>query len=320
MSPQRGRDSKDISPLTRSYDSSVDQSIHTDEANQGAETVNAVAVLGEARGETIEQVAHCWLPLGTNQMGAWREQLGSVCAVRQLSVGMEAKRRRANGGGHDPAHHYGARGEVVTFARRRVIDVTPIASSICEAPTFHVVDLVYVNKWSKLEIGGVRYGVMCAEDGVVMDDGVTGRLSEDHYLMTTTSSGAATVWEWIENWLQTEHPEWKVHVTPVTGGYASMNVAGPSSRILLQRLVKGIDLSPNAFPYMNVRQGSVAGVDCFMWRIGFTGELSYEIHVPASYGLHVWEALFESGADLGIGPSDSRHSESCYCRGPSSSA
>ena len=183
-----------------------------------------------------------------------------------------------------------------------VIDVTPLGKLDLRGPDVpKLLNLVYVNKWSKLGIGGVRYGVMCAEDGVVMDDGVTGRLAEDHYLMTTTSSGAATVWEWIENWLQTEQPEWQVHVTPVTTAYASMNVAGPSSRMLLQRLVEGIDLSPDAFPYMTVRQGTVAGVDCFMWRIGFTGELSYEIHVPASYGLHVWEALFKSGEDLEIG-------------------
>jgi sarcosine oxidase subunit alpha len=144
---------------------------------------------------------------------------------------------------------------------------------------------------------------MCAEDGVVLDDGVTGRLGPDHYLMSTTSSGAATVWEWVENWLQTERREWKVHVTPVTTAYASINVAGPRSRELLGRLTGGGELSPDAFPYMNVRTGSVAGVDgCFMWRIGFTGELSYEVHVPAGYGLHVWEALIEGGADLGVAP------------------
>ena len=69
--------------------------------------------------------------------------------------------------------------------------------------------------------------MMCAEDGVVLDDGVTGRLGEDHYLMTTTSSGAGSVWEWVENWLQTERPDWRVHVTPVTTAYVSINVAGP---------------------------------------------------------------------------------------------
>jgi sarcosine oxidase, subunit alpha len=160
-----------------------------------------------------------------------------------------------------------------------------------------------VNKWSKLGVGKVRYGVMCAEDGVILDDGVTGRLGEDHYLMSTTSSGAATVWEWVEDWLQTSHPDWQVHVTPVTTAYASINVAGPRSRELMQRLVSGVDLSPEAFGYMQVRTGSVAGVaDCVLWRIGFTGELSYEIHVPASYGLHVWEALMAAGEDLGVVP------------------
>jgi sarcosine oxidase subunit alpha len=143
---------------------------------------------------------------------------------------------------------------------------------------------------------------MCAEDGVVLDDGVTGRLGEDHYLMSTTSSGAATVWEWVENWLQTARPDWRVHVTPVTTSYASINVAGPTSRELLSRLTD-VDLDPEAFAYMRVRTGTVAGVpDCVLWRIGFTGELSFEIHVPAGYGLHVWEALMAAGADLGVTP------------------
>jgi sarcosine oxidase subunit alpha len=142
---------------------------------------------------------------------------------------------------------------------------------------------------------------MCAEDGVVLDDGVTGRLGPEHYLMSTTSSGAATVWEWVENWLQTERPRWRVHVTPVTTAYASMNVAGPHARRLIERVTTGVELSNEAFPYMGVRTGRIAGVgDCVLWRIGFTGELSYELHVPASYGLHVWESLLAAGADLGI--------------------
>ncbi|MBO0851474.1 MAG: sarcosine oxidase, partial [Pseudonocardia sp.] len=157
--------------------------------------------------------------------------------------------------------------------------------------------------WSKLGVGRVRYGVMCAEDGVVLDDGVTGRLGDEHYLMSTTSSGAATVWEWAENWLQTEHPDWRVHITPVTTAYASINIAGPRSRELLGRLAENVDLANAAFGYMNVRTATVAGVpDCVLWRIGFTGELSYEIHVPAGYGLHVWERLLEVGDDLGVAP------------------
>nr|MBA3409369.1 sarcosine oxidase [Geodermatophilaceae bacterium] len=183
-----------------------------------------------------------------------------------------------------------------------IIDVTPIGKLDLRGPDVSkLLNQLYINKWSKLAVGKVRYGVMCAEDGVVMDDGVTGRLGEDHYLMSTTSSGAANVWEWVENWLQTEHPEWQIHVTPVTTAYASINVAGPRSRELVGRLTEGIDLSAEAFPYMNVRTGRVAGVDdCVLWRIGFTGELSYELHVPAGYGLHVWERLLEHGKDLGV--------------------
>ncbi len=141
-----------------------------------------------------------------------------------------------------------------------------------------------------------------------MDDGVTGHLAENRYLMTTTSSGAATVWEWAENWLQTEHPDWAVHVTPVTTAYTSINVAGPKSRQLIERLVSGtgegaIDVSADAFSYMQVRQGTIADVpNCIMWRIGFTGELSFELHVPAGYGLHVWEQLLDVGSDLGVAP------------------
>jgi sarcosine oxidase subunit alpha len=202
--------------------------------------------------------------------------------------------------------HYGDPAAEARNVRETVgiIDVTPLGKLDLRGPDVPLLlNLLYVNKWSKLGIGRARYGVMCAEDGVVLDDGVTGRLGEEHYLMSTTSSGAATVWEWVENWLQTEHPDWRVHVTPMTTAYASINVAGPNSRELLGRLVEGVDLSPEAFDYMNVRTGRIAGVhECVLWRIGFTGELSYELHVPAGYGLHVWEELLRAGADLGVRP------------------
>jgi sarcosine oxidase subunit alpha len=202
--------------------------------------------------------------------------------------------------------HYGDPEAEVRNVRAAVgiIDVTPLGKLDLRGPDVpRLLNLVYVNKWSKLAEGAVRYGVMCAEDGIVLDDGVTGRLGPDHWMMSTTSSGAETVWEWIEQLLQTEHPDWAVHVTPVTSAYASINVAGPSSRVLLGRLAEGVDLSADAFPYLGVRTATVAGVaGCFTWRLGFTGELSYEIHVPSAYGLHVWEALLAAGADLGVAP------------------
>jgi sarcosine oxidase, subunit alpha len=144
---------------------------------------------------------------------------------------------------------------------------------------------------------------MCSDDGVVLDDGVTARLSADEYFMTTTSSGATGVGEWIESWLQGSSIEGRVHVMPATDAFASINVAGPRSRELLSRVTEDVDLDPAAFAYLGARKGRVAGVDgCLLLRLGFTGELSYELHVPAGYGLYVWETLLERGRDLGIAP------------------
>ena len=244
-------------------------------------------------------------PVTLGALAGQAVRAGALLADAALARG--ARRRAADRGGLDPAGPLRRRRRPRrgTSARTSASSTSPrSASSTCAAPTFRkLLNLLYVNKWSKLEIGRVRYGVMCAEDGVVLDDGVTGRLGDEHYLMSTTSSGAATVWEWAENWLQTEHPDWRVHVTPVTTAYASINVAGPKSRQLIERVTEGVDLSNEAFPYMHVRTGTIAGVDdSVLWRIGFTGELSYELHVPAGYGLHVWEALLAAGRRPGRRP------------------
>jgi sarcosine oxidase subunit alpha len=273
------------------------------------ETVNTVAVLGEAIGRGIAE-------LGTT---VWRPPYAPISLGALAGATLEPIRRSPMHAWHEahgatplvagqwirPDYYADALAEARNVrANVGIIDVTPLGKLDLRGPDVpKLLNLVYVNKWSRLAVGSVRYGVMCAEDGVVFDDGVTGRLSEDRYLMSTTSSGAAAVWEWLENWLQTEHPDWQVHVTPLTTAYASINVAGPSSRELLSRLVDGVDLSAEAFPYMRVRTGRIAGVqDCLLWRIGFTGELSYEIHVPASYGRYVWETLLETGIDLGVAP------------------
>jgi len=273
------------------------------------ETVNAAAVLAEAVGQPLQALGttvwrppyapislgalagRIFEPVRRSPMQPWHEAHGAVPLVAGQWIRPD---------------HYGDPAAEVHNVRRNVglIDVTPLGKLDLRGPDVpELLNLLYVNRFGNLGVGRVRYGVMCAEDGVVLDDGVTGRLGERHWLMTTTSSGAAAVWEHVEHWLQTEHPEWRVHVTAVTTAYASINVAGPASRELLSRLVDGVDLAPEAFPYMHVRTGMVAGVaGCFMWRIGFTGELSYELHVPAAYGLHVWESLMAAGADLGVAP------------------
>jgi len=271
------------------------------------ETVNTVAMLAEATGSDIED-------LGTT---VWRPPYAPITLAALAGRRFEPVRASPMQSWHErqgasplvagqwirPDHYGDPQGEARNVRERvGIIDVTPLGKLDLRGPDVpQLLNAVYVNKWAKLEIGSVRYGVMCREDGVVMDDGVTGRLGPEHYLMSTTSSGAAAVWEHVEGILQTEHPDWQVHVTPLTTYYASINIAGPQSRELLGRLTDGVELSPEAFPYMRVRRGRVAGVaDCLMWRIGFTGELSYEIHVPASYGRHVWEALLSHGQDLGV--------------------
>lgn len=272
------------------------------------EAVNALAVHGEAvGGGLLESSTTTWRPpyapvrLGTlagrqyepvrySTIQSWHEANGAEPLVAGQWI-------RPN--------HYGNPEAEVKAVRESVgiIDVSPIGKIDLRGEDVpKLLELVYVNKWSKLDVGRVRYGVMCAEDGVILDDGVTGRLGEDRYMMSTTSGGAGTVWNWLDEWLQTAHPDWDVKMTAVTDGYASINVAGPKSRELVKRLTD-IDLDPDAFGYMNVRTGTVAGIeDCFVWRIGFTGELSYEIHVPSSHGLEMWEALLDAGADLGVRP------------------
>ena len=273
------------------------------------ETVNTVAVLAQAKGESIADVGTTvWRPpYAPISLGALAGRINEPTRVSVIQPWHEANGATPILAGQwvRPEHYGDPAAEVRnTRANVGIIDVTPLGKLDLQGPDVpKLLSLLYTNKWMQLPIGGVRYGLMCAEDGVVLDDGVTARLGDEHYLMTTTSSGAAKIWNWIEMWLQTEHPDWQVHVTPVTTGLTSINVAGPDSRELLGRLTDDIDLDPEAFPYMNVRRGTIAGVkDCIAWRIGFTGELSYEIHVPSGHGLHVWEQLLETGADLGVKP------------------
>ena len=273
------------------------------------ETVNTVAVLAEARAQTIAEVGTTvWRPpYAPVTMGALGGRMFEPVRVSSIHQWHEANGATSMLAGQwiRPDHYGDPAGEVLNTRQNvGIMDVTPLGKLDLRGPDVpELLSHLYTNKWMKLAVGSVRYGIMCSEDGVVLDDGITGRLGDQHYMMTTTSSGAATVWEWAENWLQTEHPDWRVHVTPVTSAFTSINVAGPKSRTLVGRLVEDIDLDSDSFRYMQVRTGTIAGVgDCFMWRIGFTGELSFELHVPAGYGLAVWEGLLEAGEDLGIGP------------------
>jgi len=162
---------------------------------------------------------------------------------------------------------------------------------------------VYTNAFKKLPVGSARYGVMCKPDGMIFDDGVTLRVAEDRYFMTTTTGGAAGVLDWLEEWLQTEWPELDVFCTSVTEQWSTIAVVGPRSRDVIARVAPEIDVSNEAFPFMTFQETTLAsGVPARICRISFSGELAFEVNVAGWYGLAVWEQIYAAGEDLGITP------------------
>lgn len=160
---------------------------------------------------------------------------------------------------------------------------------------------VYTNDWAKLQPGRCRYGLMCSDDGMVMDDGVTACLADNHFHMTTTSGGAARVLSMLEIYHQTDWPDLEVFFNSVTDQWATMAIAGPNARKLLAKLTEA-DISASNFKFMQWQEATVAGVPARIFRISFTGDLSFEINVPAHYGLGVWKAVFEAGEEFNITP------------------
>ncbi|MDP2245535.1 sarcosine oxidase subunit alpha, partial [Pseudomonas sp.] len=160
---------------------------------------------------------------------------------------------------------------------------------------------VYTNAWTKLDVGKARYGLMCKEDGMVFDDGVTACMADNHFIMTTTTGGAARVMQWLEIYQQTEWPDLKVYFTSVTDHWATMTLSGPNSRKLLSE-VTDIDLDRDAFPFMTWKEGQVGGVPARVFRISFTGELSYEVNVQADYAMGVLEKIVEAGKKYNLTP------------------
>jgi sarcosine oxidase subunit alpha len=211
------------------------------------------------------------------------------------------------------AWYYPKPGETMHEAVNREVKAARTGVGIVDASTLGKIDLqgpdvptllnwVYTNAFAKLEIGRCRYGLMLGEDGMVLDDGVTTRLAEQHWLMSTTTGNAARVLGWLENWLQCEWPHLRVFCTSVTEQWATVAINGPMARRLLAELTTDIELDPQLFPFMSVREGHVAGIPARVFRISFTGELSFEVNVPASYGLALWQALMAAGEKYGVTP------------------
>jgi sarcosine oxidase subunit alpha len=161
--------------------------------------------------------------------------------------------------------------------------------------------MLYTNMMSTLKPGKCRYGLMCGENGFLIDDGVVARIDEETYLCHTTTGGAESIHGHMEEWLQTEWWDWDVYVANVTEQYAQVAVVGPNARKALENM-GGMDVSKEALGFMEWADGSLGGFDVRVYRISFSGELSYEIAVRASEGQAFWDAVMAAGAELGAMP------------------
>ncbi len=184
-----------------------------------------------------------------------------------------------------------------------VCDVTTLGKIDIKGPdSAEFLNRVYTNAWLKLPVGKARYGVMLREDGIVMDDGTTTRISENHYHMTTTTAQAANVLSHLEYYLQLVWPELNVNVVSSTEQWAGAAIAGPKSREVLQKLFPDLDVSKEGLPFMGYMEGNLFGVNAKIYRISFSGELAYEVNVESDNGIFMWEKIIEIGKEFNIQP------------------
>ena len=282
--------------------------------------LNAFGILSKAQGKTLPQ-------LGTTTFRQpWKPVTFGALAGQMVGENFEPRRTtpmhdwhvRANAtfepvGDWIRARAYPKPGESFEDAVQRESRAARTDIGVLDASTLGKIDIrgkdartflnrVYTNGWSKLAPGRCRYGLMLGEDGMVFDDGVTSCIADDHFHMTTTTGGAARVMTWLEDYLQTEWPELDVFLTSVTEQTAVVSISGPKSDDLIAAICEGDGLDPDNFPFMSWKDAKIEDIDCRIFRISFTGEMSYEINIPASYGLWLWEKVMTVGEAFGITP------------------
>jgi sarcosine oxidase subunit alpha len=272
--------------------------------------VNAMAAAGQALGIPTGQVG-----VTTFRPPSTPTVFGMLCGHDRGSL-FEPERRtpidpwaQAQGAIFEPvsawrrARAFPRPGETLDQAVSRECRTVRAAAGVFDASTLGKIEVVgpdaaeflermYVNAWKKLGVGRCRYGLLLREDGFVFDDGVVGRLAADRFHVTTTTGGASGVLALMEDYRQTEFPELRVWLTSTTEQWAVIAVQGPRARDILSPLVEDCDLSAGAMPHMSVRQARVAGVPGRLFRVSFTGELGFEVNVPAGQALQVWEAVW----------------------------
>ncbi|MFN3953512.1 MAG: sarcosine oxidase subunit alpha family protein [Pararhodobacter sp.] len=282
--------------------------------------INGLAILADALGRPIPQVGTTtfrppYTPISMGAIGAeargpifqplrrtvlhgWHEQQGAAFEP----VGLWRRPYcypRAGESNHDAV----MREVRQTRQSLGLLDASTLGKLLVSGPDAgRFMDMLYTNMMSTLKPGKCRYGLMCNENGFLSDDGVVARLSDDAFLCHTTSGGADRIHAWMEDWLQCEWWDWKIHVVNLTEQFAQIAVVGPNARKVLEKLGSDIDLSREALPFMDWREGRLADMPARIFRISFSGELSYEVAVPASHGGALWERLIEAGAEFGVMP------------------
>ncbi|MFC3087013.1 sarcosine oxidase subunit alpha family protein [Tabrizicola soli] len=251
-------------------------------------TIGALA--GESRGEIFQPLRRTPMHEAHEKSNAYFEPVGlwrrPYCFPRA-------------GETHDQAVH---REVVNTRQNLGLLDASTLGKIIVKGPDAgKFLDMLYTGVMSTLPVGKCRYGLMCNEQGFLSDDGVVARIDEDTWLCHTTSGGADRIHGWMEDWLQCEWWDWQVYTANVTEQYAQVAVVGPNARKLLQ-VLGGMDVSKEALPFMQWADGTLGGFPVRVYRISFSGELSYEIAVPASHGAAFWAACQEAGKSLGAMP------------------
>ena len=245
---------------------------------------------GEARGDIFQ-------PLRKTPIHEWHVKSGAH--FEPVGLWRRPYTFPQPGETHDQAVH-----REVLNARKNVglLDASTLGKIIVKGPDAgRFLDMLYTGVMSTLPVGKCRYGLMCNEQGFLSDDGVVARIDEDTWLCHTTSGGADRIHGWMEDWLQCEWWDWQVYTANVTEQYAQIAVVGPNARNLLQAL-GGLDVSRETLPFMQWADGILGGFPVRVYRISFSGELSYEIAVPASHGLAFWQACVDAGKSLNAMP------------------
>ena len=184
-----------------------------------------------------------------------------------------------------------------------LFDASPLGKIEVRGPdALSFLDRFYINNLGTLKLGRARYGLMLRESGVIFDDGTVVMLAEDHYLLTTTSGNAGRVAAWLEEWHQTEWPHLRLTITAVTEQWAAVALTGQRARELLAALEPSVDVSGAALPHLGMCECTLLGVPARIYRVSFSGELTYEINVPSGSALGLWAAAMERGAALGVAP------------------